>query len=251
MSDIGYNSPQITKIDNKLYLIKWNYKETIVSMKIDDTSKGIEIIKKMYNARISLDLYGKIHPQFFSSFFPLDPKPLAPEVAFLMAEAAYKTNVGPMAAVAGALVDTAVNDVDTDYLILENGGEIYVNVDRQANVGIHAGPSPFSGNIILKIKRNDCPLGLGTSSASVGYAISFGEADAATVVSDTVALADAASTAICNTVDESSIELSLKKGADTAKKIEEVKGVIIIRGSRMIVWGKIPKLTIKRFKENS
>jgi len=44
------------------------------------------------------------------------------------------------------------------------------------------------------------PLGIATSSGTSGHALSFGIAGAVTVVADNAGLADAAATAICNTV---------------------------------------------------
>jgi ApbE superfamily uncharacterized protein (UPF0280 family) len=134
---------------------------------------------------------------------------------------------------------------------LENGGEIYLKVNRTATIGINAGASPLSGTIILTVKKEDCPLGLGTSSASVGHAISFGEADAATVIADNVSLADAASTAVCNTVEGEAIVSSLKKGITKSKTIKGVRGVLIIRGHHMIAWGNIPKLETSKTRNSS
>ncbi len=181
--------------------------------------------------------------------FPVDPKPSAPDVAFLMAEAASKADVGPLAAVAGALVDVAVKDVDASYILFENGGEVYARVDRPAIIGIHAGSSPFSGKILLSVNEGECPIGVGTSSASVGHAVTFGEADAATAVADNTALADAAATAICNKVEGSTIEYSLRKGVDAAKKIRDVRGTLIIRGHHMIAWGRLPRLSMDKPQE--
>lgn len=242
MPHASHNSPKIIIAnDGGLYLLRIAYKETRATLKIDNETLGIRILQRLYRARKALDRYLKIHPEFFKSLFPLDPRPSAPETAFLMAEAAYRADVGPSAAVAGALIDAAVNDAEANHILLENGGEVYAKVNRETKVGIYAGPSPFSNKIKLILKGGENPLGIGTSSASVGQALTFGEADAAIAIADSTALADAAATAICNAVEGPNLP-SLKMGIRTAKKIKGVRGTIIIAGSYMMAWGNIPRL---------
>ncbi|MEM2123308.1 MAG: UPF0280 family protein [Candidatus Bathyarchaeia archaeon] len=243
MSYEGHNPPEMRIAHhNGVHILWMTYKETKASLMIDDEILGINILNRLYEARRALDVYRMIHPEFFRSLSPLDPKPSAPEVAFQMAEAASRADVGPSAAVAGALIDAAVKDVNTEYIILENGGEIYAKVDRETKIGIYAGPSPFTGKVVFTINGGDPPIGVGTSSASVGYALTFGEADAATAIADNVALADAAATAICNTV-EGSDPIWLRRGLRTAKNIKGIRGAVVIKGSHMMAWGDLPKVS--------
>lgn len=245
MSHASHNPPKIIITrDKEFSLLKMAYKETRASLKIDDETIGIKILDRLYRARKDLDRYLKIHPEFFKSLFPLDPKPSAPETAFLMAEAAHKADVGPSAAVAGALIDTAIGEAEANHILLENGGEIYVKVNRETSVGVYAGPSPFSNKIKLTFKCGESPTGIGTSSASVGQALTFGDADAATAIADNTALADAAATTICNAVKGSNLT-SLRMGIRTAKEIKGVRGTIIIKGMYMIAWGNLPRLDYK------
>jgi ApbE superfamily uncharacterized protein (UPF0280 family) len=245
LSYAGHNPPNIGIAYRKGICILWlTYKETRVHLSIDDEASGIKILNRLYEARRALDKYRWIHPEFFQSLCPVDPKPSAPEAASMMAEAAYRADVGPSAAVAGALIDTAVSDVEANHIILENGGEIYAKANREVRIGIHAGPSPFTGKIKFIIKGGEPPIGIGTSSASVGYALTFGEADAATAIAENAALADAAATAICNAV-EGSNPIWLRRGVETAKKIRGVKGTLIIKGSQMVAWGSLPEISIR------
>lgn len=240
---------QIIDLHDGLYKILWEYKETKVTIKIDDLTAGKLVVTLIYEARKSLDLYTHIHPDFFTSLFPIDPKSSAPEVAFLMADAADKADVGPSAAVAGALVDIAVKDISAAYLLVENGGEIFAQVDRATPISINAGTSPFSKRILFNVTREDGAIGIGTSSASIGHALTFGDADAATVISDSAAVADAAATAICNAVVKPISKTSLKEGVRIAKKIKGVKGTIIIAGDYMIAWGDLPQVSSYSTKE--
>ena len=68
----------------------------------------------------------RANPKFLHTLTPI-PAPEKPLVAKLMALAAEKADVGPMAAVAGAIADLAVEDmkrVGCEVAVVEDGGEI-------------------------------------------------------------------------------------------------------------------------------
>ena len=94
-----------------------------------------------------------------------------------MAECGARAGVGPMAAVAGAI---AILPRDlagfTSDLIIENGGDIYLKSRTDRLLGIFAGKSPLSGKIGIEIAGGDTPLGISTSSGTVGHSLSFGKA---------------------------------------------------------------------------
>jgi ApbE superfamily uncharacterized protein (UPF0280 family) len=79
-------------------------------------------------------------------------------------------------------------------------------------------------------------LGICTSSATVGPSISFGIADAVTVFSHDVALADAWATAICNEIrpDDTSVLLRVNP--------VEVTGVFSVIGDWTVSYGILPPL---------
>jgi ApbE superfamily uncharacterized protein (UPF0280 family) len=80
------------------------------------------------------------------------------------------------------------------------------------------------------------PLGICTSSGTVGHSLSFGRADAVVIVSKDTFLSDAVATATGNVVkDESHIE----KGIEFASSIDGVDGVLIIVGESLGAWGDI------------
>jgi ApbE superfamily uncharacterized protein (UPF0280 family) len=66
--------------------------------------------------------------------------------------------------------------------------------------------------------------------------LSYGKADAVIVLSKSVALADAAATAIGNLVKQPG---DIPKGIDFAKGIEGLKGLLIIENDNMGVWGEV------------
>ncbi len=119
-----------------------------------------------------------------------------------MAAAAQTAGVGPMAAVAGAIAECVGRELleFSPEVIVENGGDIFLKVSHRRTVGIFAGDSPLTGRIGIQIEARDTPLGVCTSSGTVGHSLSFGRADAVVVLAPAAALADAAATAIGNRV---------------------------------------------------
>ncbi|MFX1479876.1 MAG: hypothetical protein ACFFCI_17295, partial [Promethearchaeota archaeon] len=80
-----------------------------------------------------------------------------------------------------------------------------------------------------------------TSSATVGHAISLGQADAVTVFANTATLADAAATRVANLVKGTDIEASIKKGLDIVDDLDGVRGAFISRKDKVGHSGKLPK----------
>ncbi|MBM4348020.1 MAG: UPF0280 family protein [Deltaproteobacteria bacterium] len=146
--------------------------------------------------------------------------------------------VGPMAAVAGAMAQSVSEDLlrFSDEIIIENGGDIYLATSKERIVGIYAGSSPLSMKVGIVIKPEDSPIGICTSSGTVGPSLSFGKADAVCILSKSAALADAAATAVGNAIRE---KKDIEQGLERGQMIEGVLGVLIIIGEKMGVWGGI------------
>jgi ApbE superfamily uncharacterized protein (UPF0280 family) len=188
--------------------------------------------------RRQIEVYIETNPEFQKTLIPLNEDPYAPEIVREMIRASRLAQVGPMAAVAGAIAESVSKDLlpISKEVIVENGGDIYLATSRERAIGIFAGDSPLSLKIGIVIGPEDSPLGVCTSSGTVGPSLSFGKADAVCIVSKSAALADAAATAIGNIVKEKNdIELGLERG----KGIEGVLGILIIVGAKMGVWGNI------------
>lgn len=176
--------------------------------------------------------YILIHPEFLTSLKPVEVRSDAPLIIKNMAEAGFAAGVGPMASVAGAIAEFIGKDL-SDFasdLIIENGGDIYIQSSCDRIVGIHAGDSPFSGRIGIEIRSSYTPCGFCTSSGTVGHSLSFGKADAVTIVAFSVAKADAIATACANMVYTED---------DIGRAIKFASGFIDVRGGVIIVGGKI------------
>ena len=161
-----------------------------------------------------------------------------PQIIKMMLEAAHKAGVGPMASVAGAIAECVGTELLTfsPEVIVENGGDIYLRISKKRVIGIYAGNSPLSGKIGLEINGRDTPLGICTSSGTVGHSLSYGKADAVIALSRSATLADAAATAIGNLIKEPT---DISSGIEVAQSIAGLKGVIIIIGSDMGLWGEV------------
>ena len=188
--------------------------------------------------RHQLETYIAINPEFQKSLFPFTDDPYAPEIVQEMILASQLAHVGPMAAVAGAMAEWVSKDLLklSKEVIVENGGDIYLATSKKRIIGIYAGDSPLNFKIGIVISPEETPLGICTSSGTVGPSLSFGKANAVCILSKSATLADAAATAVGNVVKEKKdIELGLERG----KTITGVLGTLIIIEEKMGVWGNV------------
>ncbi len=180
-------------------------------------------------------------PQFATSLSPL-PLPEGSgkldEMVAAMYRAGEAADVGPMAAVAGAVACRVGRIVrkKSSRVLVENGGDLYLDTDQSVLMGIYAGPSPFSGRIGLRFEPDPLPLAVCTSSATVGPSLSTGKADAATVVSRDAALADAVATALGNRVTGPE---ELEGALDWALSIPGIMGALAITGENIGLRGEM------------
>ena len=175
---------------------------------------------------------------FATSLVPWNGKGLFPKIIAEMIKAGENANVGPMAAVAGAMAQFVGQDLleRTDEVIVENGGDIFIKTIQPITVGIFAGTSPLSFKIGIAVDSMPHPKAVCTSSGTIGHSLSYGKADAVVVVSDSCANADAAATAIGNLVTS---EHRIQKAIEVGKQIPGVDGIIIIVGEKLGVWGQM------------
>lgn len=188
--------------------------------------------------RAHLEAYIHGHSDFLHSLRPLPPDPLAPPIVRKMIQAGQAAQVGPMAAVAGAVAEQVGRELLplTDEVIVENGGDIFLHIDRPVTMGIFAGPSPLSLKIGLRVTPGSGVSAVCTSSGTVGHSLSFGLADAACVLGNDCALADAAATAVGNRVRKAG---DIQTAIRWAQGIAGILGVLIVVGEKMGAWGAL------------
>jgi ApbE superfamily uncharacterized protein (UPF0280 family) len=212
-------------------------KETDLLVRAErDFSK--EVRESVLKYRHQLETYIATNLEFQRSLVPLMDDPYAPEIIQEMIRTSRLAGVGPMAAVAGAMAECVSKDLLklSKEVIVENGGDIYLATSRERTIGIYAGDSPLSLKIGIVISPEDSPLGVCTSSGTVGPSLSFGKADAVCILAKSSALADAVATAVGNIIKEKKdIELGLGRG----REIAGVLGALIIVEEKMGVWGNV------------
>jgi hypothetical protein len=101
---------------------------------------------------------------------------------------------------------------------------------------VHAGGAALSNRVAFVVPPQEKILGICTSSATVGPSISFGMADAVTIFSRDVALADAWATSVCNQISPD--DRSVLERVDPL----EVSGIFAIMGDVTLQWGQLPPL---------
>lgn len=126
----------------------------------------------------------------------------APSIVRAMLRAGLAAGVGPMAAVAGAVAEEVGAGLKARFglreIVVENGGDLWIDVAEPLVVALYAGISSLSGRVGVVVPPELCPCGLATSSGTVGPSTSFGKADAALAIAGGGAEADAWATALGN-----------------------------------------------------
>jgi hypothetical protein len=188
--------------------------------------------------RAQLEAYIRNHPDFLHRLTPLPIDPLAPPIVRHMLQAAQAAQVGPMAAVAGALAEQVGRELMplSDEIIVENGGDIFLRIGRPVTMAVFAGSSPLSLKIGLRVTPESGVKAVCTSSGTVGHSLSFGRADAACVLGHDCALADAAATALGNRVRAPG---DIQAAIRWAQGIAGLLGVLIVVGEKMGAWGAL------------
>jgi ApbE superfamily uncharacterized protein (UPF0280 family) len=174
-----------------------------------------------------------------------------------MIAAGEEAGVGPMAAVAGAVAEFLGRDLDGEFrcreIAVENGGDLWLKFEEDIDAAVFAGASPLSGRVGVSIPAALSPLGLCTSSGTVGPSLSLGRADAAMIAYRSAAegspsaasaaapcaaaLADAWATALGNAV---SSELDIEVALDLTRGAAGLVSALVVKDGRMGIRGELP-----------
>ncbi len=176
-------------------------------------------------------------PRFRTSLEPLRPHGTESPLIRQMLEAGRLAQVGPMAAVAGAIAEYVGRRLaeESREVIVENGGDVFLLGVRARSVAVAAGNSPLSGLLAVSVEPGG-GCGVCTSSGTVGHSLSLGKADAALIVARDCALADAAATRLGNLVQDPE---KLDGPLDEVCAIPGVEGALIIAGGRIGIKGNL------------
>ncbi len=203
-----------------------------------DRNLSAEAYEILETGRRELEGHIKLHRDFLYSLNPVPQPGDCSQLAGEMYSASKAACVGPMAAVAGAIaeyVGRGLLDMSEE-VIVENGGDLWMKLSSPAVIGVYVNNIYFSDRIWLRINPGDTPCSVCTSSASLGHSLSFGKADAATIIAKSGALADAVATGACNIVKS---EDDIARAIKYAMSIEGVSGCMIIYRDKLGVQGTV------------
>jgi len=219
----------------------FEYRETAVTIEADEEYLHLAEAAVL-EARQEVEAFIARDPYFRTTF---DPYPLEEgmgQVVRHMCQAAERAEVGPMAAVAGAIAEQAVADMreaGATQAVVDNGGDIALLLDRDTAVGLYAGERVQGIGFLCRPREGI--FGICTSSATIGPSISFGISDAATVISPDVVLADACATRLGNLLTSDREEVMAAALNDVCS-IAGVEGAVAVVGDKMAFKGRLPEL---------
>ena len=193
----------------------------------------------LVDLRRSMDAYLIMDPAYKAALTPYDTGIEAPAILKDMSMVSHKTGIGPMSAVAGAVALRVADFIKCQFgvkeVIVENGGDIYAESNSDMDIAVFAGQSPLSEKIGLHIPAGSFPLGICTSSGTVGPSLSLGRADAVMIVCRDVLLADSYATAMANRIQSAA---DLQPVIDLISDIPSILGAIAVKDDRMAICGR-------------
>jgi len=195
--------------------------------------------KRIQLYRRDIEGYINRDSRFLTELKPIEVEFNARPIVKAMSRAAKRTNVGPMAAVAGAIAQFLGEDLlkkGYQEVIVENGGDIFLATRKDRTIAVYAGRSKLWQGLKLIIKAQDSPLGICTSSGTIGHSLSFGCADSVVILAQDAILADAAATAVANRINS---RADLEKAVDFARSVRGIYGVLAVLKNNLVSWGKI------------
>ena len=232
------------------FSINYRYSKINVSTDIPNTEPMIrEILNSCY---VSLEKVITLYPEWKKSFDPIISGIKDPLI-LRMEEAAKHANVGPMAAIAGAIADLIAEFLikkGAKHVVVEDGGEIAIQTGFDTEIALLSITSTIRDKLGFHIRGDNQYLGIASSSGTFGHSISLGEADLVTIIAKNAAFADAAATAIANeaigTTDDEAIQRSIHIFKELDSKA--FYGVLINKNEKCGIFGKIP--TIVKIKNS-
>lgn len=193
-----------------------------------------EVYAFLVDLRRQMDAYLLMDPAYKAALTPYDAGLEAPDILKEMSRVSHKTGIGPMSAVAGAVAKHVADFLGTKDVIVENGGDIYAKATSDMDISVFAGQSPLSEKVGLHIPAAAFPIGICTSSGTVGPSLSLGRADAMMIVCKDVLLADSYATAFANRIQSVN---DLQRVIESIQTIPEILGALAVKDDKLAVCG--------------
>lgn len=210
--------------------------ETCIDAKVE---KGFMhcIERLIVEARTIIERRIDSDPFFGLTYGPYPPSAEDEEIVKWMCGSSVKANVGPMAAVAGAVDRYIMEELISSgcrYAILDNDGDIAMISDDPVITVLYSGEEDLP-LLTTTLEPSGEMLSVCTSSSKIGHSVSLGNSSLASVISHDPALADACATRLGNLC-----KISPESGVEEVDSIEGVVGCLAISNGRIALCGNFP-----------
>ncbi|WP_022671014.1 UPF0280 family protein [Hippea alviniae] len=214
--------------------VSYKYSNLFIKSCSDNRFEIFELLKKLIE---QLESYISKRKEFLTSLKPIKTDRKAPKIANIMIEAAKRADVGPMAAVAGAIAEEIGRYIlkNCQECVIENGGDLFLKLNRPARIGIYTNNPLFKDYITFSVNLNNQAFGVCASSSKIGPSLSKGKADLSVIIDKNTAFADAMATATANMIKETS---DIEKAINFAKS-KGVIGCLFIKDEKLGIWGNL------------
>ena len=222
----GLNTCEVAYKESDLYIVSNNA--------LDQDALKAALIK-YYSV---IDAYAKEHAEFVTSLTPLIPDASAPCIVQDMTTASRSAGIGPFSTVAGAIAHYLGRDFmdKTDELLIENGGDIFININQPKRIGLYLGESFTKPTLTMTIASRGEPFGICSSSATIGHSLNFGTADLVTIIARDALIADAFATHYSNRIHT---QADAHAVLDEAIKNPLIEGIVIAACKKLFFWGAL------------
>ncbi len=193
-----------------------------------------EILSTLISVREQIKAFGEKNPEFFKSLTPVNLPTFVPEIVRVMGEASKKVGVGPMAGVAGAVnlfIGRKLTELGFSQFIIENGGDLYIRVERPVVVSLFSKNPKLSGKLGVELPPGE--WGVSTSSSKIGHSLSLGRTELATVIGKDPVVTDCSATYLGN----SKTVIEAKKRAEELLKINT--GAVALIEGKFVMAGEV------------
>jgi len=227
---------------SEFVLAKLEIEETAATIAADRDYIG-HAVDAMKSARLDIERMIRRDDFFLTTLEPYDPPADCPTVIERMCRASRIAGVGPMATVAGAVGQVAVEAMAAhgcSHGWVDNGGDIAMVLNEPVTVEVFCQPGARTALALQIGPTGGEIIGICTSSGRLGHSISFGDADASVVIAKDAILSDALATAIGNRVVDDS---SLKTCFDGFTEAPGFRAGLVLRDGAVAMAGKVPKMT--------
>ena len=223
---------------NNEFSLEIAYQESdlyIISPNALDKKLALSILIGYYT---QIEDYIKKNPKFFSSLSPLKFDTEAPFIIQDMLKASEISGIGPFSAVAGAVAAYVGSELlrFSEEIIVENGGDIFLNIKKDRKIGVYLGANFDPSFLTLKVKKRNYPFGICSSSSTIGHSINFGEADLVMVLAKSSIVADTFATLYANMIKK---EETIKEVFKRAERNKFIEAVVVAFDRKLFFWGEV------------